>query len=277
MSPSGRSLEVRGHNFWRLPGLDRQRMFAARTGPDFPGRPGPGHPPWRGGRAARGVVDPSDSLPLCSWRILQSELRRIASILPGNETTSKAWPDRQAHARATETQMSICSTYQSPIGGLELFSNGEALEGLLFDDSRKVERWRAQAQAGSDAILDRTCRQLDGFFAGRRQEFDVPLAPAGTSFQLRVWKALLRVHYGETATYGTIAAHIRRPTASRAVGLANGSNPIAILIPCHRIIGANGSLTGYGGGLDCKRFLLALEQGQGQIVARAASASSGSR
>jgi methylated-DNA-[protein]-cysteine S-methyltransferase len=98
------------------------------------------------------------------------------------------------------------------------------------------------------------------YFAGRRKTFDLPLAPAGTPFQLSVWKALERIAYGETQSYGQIAQSIGKPKAVRAVGAANGANPIPIVIPCHRVIGSDGSLTGYGGGLTRKRQLLALEQ-----------------
>jgi methylated-DNA-[protein]-cysteine S-methyltransferase len=102
--------------------------------------------------------------------------------------------------------------------------------------------------------------QLKAYFAGKLREFDLPLAPQGTDFQQRVWLALLRIPYGATASYGDIARAVGEPGASRAVGAANGQNPVAIIIPCHRVIGANGTLTGYGGGLPNKKFLLELEQ-----------------
>ena len=108
-----------------------------------------------------------------------------------------------------------------------------------------------------DDAFDDVRTQLEEYFAGRRREFDLPLHPIGTAFQQRVWAALLDIPYGETTSYGKTAAAIGAPTASRAVGLANGQNPIPIIVPCHRVIGANGSLTGYGGGLDAKRWLLA--------------------
>ncbi len=101
--------------------------------------------------------------------------------------------------------------------------------------------------------------QLEAYFAGRRTRFDVALAPQGTAFQRRVWAALIEIPSGQTTTYGRLAARLGCPSAARAVGLANGRNPISILIPCHRVVGANGSLTGYGGGLDRKRWLLDLE------------------
>ncbi|MEU6623219.1 methylated-DNA--[protein]-cysteine S-methyltransferase [Streptomyces litmocidini] len=104
-------------------------------------------------------------------------------------------------------------------------------------------------------------RQLDAYFAGELTEFDLPLNLIGTPFQLRVWQQLLRIPYGETRTYGELAEELGSPGASRAVGLANGKNPVSIIVPCHRVIGAGGGLTGYGGGLDRKQRLLAFESG----------------
>ena len=112
--------------------------------------------------------------------------------------------------------------------------------------------------------------QLGEYFDGTRREFDVPLALAGNEFELRVWGALLEIGYGETASYGAIAARIGAPSAARAVGLANGRNPVAVIVPCHRVIGADGSLTGYGGGLERKRLLLDLEAGVLPLRAAAA-------
>ena len=105
-------------------------------------------------------------------------------------------------------------------------------------------------------------RQLQEYFEGTRRSFDLRLAPEGTAFQRRVWEELRRIPYGETISYRELAGRIGQPTAMRAVGLANGRNPIAVVVPCHRVIGADGSLTGYGGGLDRKRYLLGLERGQ---------------
>jgi methylated-DNA-[protein]-cysteine S-methyltransferase len=117
-----------------------------------------------------------------------------------------------------------------------------------------------------DALLEPARRQLAEYFAGERTEFDLPLRPFGAPFQLRVWEALLNIPYGETASYGAIAREIGHPTAFRAVGAANGQNPIAIIVPCHRVIGSDGSLTGYGGGLPAKRALLDLEAGRAALV-----------
>ena len=109
------------------------------------------------------------------------------------------------------------------------------------------------------AVFDHVIAQLDEYFAGERTEFDVPLDPVGTEFQLRAWAALRRIPYGETRSYGEQARTIGAPAAVRAVGAANGRNPISIIVPCHRVVGSNGSLTGFGGGLDAKRYLLDLE------------------
>lgn len=110
-----------------------------------------------------------------------------------------------------------------------------------------------------------TISQLDEYFAGNRTTFTVALSPQGTDFQQRVWRALMQVGYGDTVSYGNIAKQLGKPKASRAVGAANGANPIPIIIPCHRIIGANGKLTGFGGGLPTKQWLLAHERGEGQL------------
>jgi methylated-DNA-[protein]-cysteine S-methyltransferase len=117
------------------------------------------------------------------------------------------------------------------------------------------------SQDGPDtAPLAAAARQLAEYFAGQRTEFDLPLEMAGTDFQRRVWAALRQIPYGETVSYGELARGLGKASASRAVGLANGKNPFAVVVPCHRVVGSDGSLTGYGGGLDRKRFLLALEQ-----------------
>ncbi len=109
--------------------------------------------------------------------------------------------------------------------------------------------------------------QLEEYFAGERTSFDIPLAPEGAPFEREVWRALEEIPYGETVSYGEIARRVGQPTAARAVGTANGRNPIAVIVPCHRVIGADGSLTGYGGGLERKRLLLELERGQGRLGA----------
>jgi methylated-DNA-[protein]-cysteine S-methyltransferase len=153
----------------------------------------------------------------------------------------------------------------SPVGELLLGSNDQGLTDVLFEQHRdgadpSLDRVRAGRRDDADPLLARAAEQLGEYFAGDRREFDLPLVPVGSGFQQRVWAALLGIPYGTTASYGQIARRIGMPVgASRAVGLANGSNPISIIVPCHRVIGADGSLTGYGGGLSRKRFLLDLE------------------
>jgi len=156
--------------------------------------------------------------------------------------------------------MNIYTFVDSPIGRLLLQSDGVALTGLHMD----VAGWPTQG-AGTGTMdpdggpLPLAARQLAEYFAGRRRDFDLPLRLEGTDFQRRVWQALQEIPYGATWSYGEQAKRIGNPNASRAVGLANGRNPISILVPCHRVIGANGSLTGYGGGVERKRWLLAHE------------------
>lgn len=149
------------------------------------------------------------------------------------------------------TQIKIVDT---PVGPVRLAAEDGFLTELTFGAGTQTV-----GQEDSE-ILDRAERQLMEYFDGRRREFDLPLRPKGTPFQLENWRALQQIPYGETATYGDIARRIGRPKAFRAVGMANHSNPISILIPCHRVVGSDGSLTGYGGGLEVKRFLLDLEQ-----------------
>ena len=147
------------------------------------------------------------------------------------------------------------TTIDSPVGPLLLTSNGTALTRLLFDVPPDPT-WSTEPTP----VLEDAVRQLEEYFAGERRDFDLPLEPAGTPFQLTVWAALRDIPYAETINYGQLADRVGNPNASRAVGLANGRNPISIVVPCHRVIGANGSLTGYGGGLDRKRTLLELER-----------------
>ncbi|HVZ48561.1 MAG TPA: methylated-DNA--[protein]-cysteine S-methyltransferase [Gemmatimonadaceae bacterium] len=154
------------------------------------------------------------------------------------------------------------AVHDSPIGPLTLASEGGALVGVWFPNAGGIP----DVENERDAVIDRTRRELDEYFAGTRREFTVPVAPEGTPFQRKVWSALQRVAYGTTTSYGAIAAKIGSPAAVRAVGAANGANPIPIIIPCHRIIGANGSLTGFGGGMERKRFLLDLESGAASLL-----------
>jgi methylated-DNA-[protein]-cysteine S-methyltransferase len=147
------------------------------------------------------------------------------------------------------------SVMPSPIGGLLLTSDGRCLTGLYMEPHEGRYAIRPEWQRDDDA-LRRVCEQLQAYFAGELRDFNLPLAGAGTAFQQRVWRALREIPYGETISYGELARRIGQPTASRAVGLANGQNPISIVVPCHRVIGANGKLTGYGGGLPRKQWLL---------------------
>ncbi|MBY0564428.1 MAG: methylated-DNA--[protein]-cysteine S-methyltransferase [Hyphomonadaceae bacterium] len=153
----------------------------------------------------------------------------------------------------------ISCIHDSPIGPLTLHSNGAALTGLEFDEPRYP---LPSSPPGEDAVLAQARRELDAYFAGKLRAFSVPLAPTGTPFQLKVWMALRAIPYGATRSYGQQAAAIGQPKAVRAVGLANGKNPISIIVPCHRVIGAGGALTGFGGGLARKQALLDLEQRQ---------------
>lgn len=144
------------------------------------------------------------------------------------------------------------SLINTPIGELTILATDTAIVEVAFD---------AQPLTRPESTLTRDAKaQLAAYFAGKHQQFDLPLAPTGTLFQRQAWAALEQIPYGETWYYAQQALQINRPKAVRAVGAANGANPIAIVIPCHRVIGKNGSLTGYGGGLDRKQWLLALER-----------------
>lgn len=148
---------------------------------------------------------------------------------------------------------------ETPIGPLLLLGDGEGLVELGLPERGKLAQPPAGAQA-SKARLRAAAHQLGEYFAGTRSQFDLPLHPSGTAFQLEVWGALLTIPYGETVSYKDIAQRIGRPRAVRAVGAANGANPLAIIVPCHRVIGSHGDLVGYGGGLPIKRWLLAHER-----------------
>ncbi|ALO46006.1 methylated-DNA--[protein]-cysteine S-methyltransferase [Pseudohongiella spirulinae] len=151
------------------------------------------------------------------------------------------------------------SVYESPVGSLLLAGDGMQLSLISFPEGRASRQPEPDWLRRNDAFKNVKI-QLKAYFGGELTEFDLPLAPQGTEFQLLVWNALKTIPYGETRSYGDIAAQVGRPDASRAVGAANGQNPIPIVIPCHRVIGRDGSLTGFGGGLACKQHLLALEQ-----------------
>ena len=149
----------------------------------------------------------------------------------------------------------------SPVGKLLLAADAQGLRLVSFDSSKRAApvqpEWKEHKTPFAEVI-----RQLQSYFGGELKEFDLPLAPEGTEFQLRVWNSLRTIPYGETISYAQLAQKIGNPLAVRAVGLANGCNPIPIIVPCHRVIGSDGSLTGFGGGLANKQKLLALERRQ---------------
>ena len=155
------------------------------------------------------------------------------------------------------------TTMKTPIGEIRLLSDGSALTGLYMGSygPKPAKTW----QHGGVLIV-KAEKQLREYFNGTRKAFDLPLAGEGTAFQKTVWKALCDIPYGETINYGELARRIGQPKAARAVGLANGSNPISIVVPCHRVIGANGTLTGYGGGLPRKKWLLEHEGGARRLL-----------
>lgn len=157
-------------------------------------------------------------------------------------------------------------TMDCPLGELLLVGDGRVLTGLYMLPGHRrapsvASHWRRER-----GPFERAHSQLSAYFAGELREFDLPLAPAGTPFQLAVWSALRAIPYGETASYGQLAAAVGRPAAARAVGAANGRNPLAIVVPCHRVIGAAGALTGYAGGVERKRALLELELGRSRLA-----------
>lgn len=143
----------------------------------------------------------------------------------------------------------------SPVGILTLVEEEGSLTGLLFGSLTPED-----GSLKNTSLLQEAVRQLEEYFAGQRREFSLPLSPRGTAFQRQVWEALCTIPYGETRSYGEIARQIGSPKACRAVGMANHRNPLSIVIPCHRVVGAHGTLTGYGGGLAAKEFLLRLER-----------------
>ncbi|MGQ0844157.1 MAG: methylated-DNA--[protein]-cysteine S-methyltransferase [Sporichthyaceae bacterium] len=163
----------------------------------------------------------------------------------------------------TETGDRTHTVLESPIGPLTVVADGEVLCALYMAEHRHAPQPEIFGPRDPEhPILELTASQLEEYFAGRRTVFDLPLdTSVGTPFQRVVWAALREIPYGQTWTYGDLARHIGQPTAFRAVGLANGKNPISIVVPCHRVVGSGGSLTGYGGGLDRKQHLLALERG----------------
>jgi len=150
---------------------------------------------------------------------------------------------------------------ESPVGRLKLVASDEGLVAVLWQNDRPSRvRIGELAEDERHPILLEAERQLDEYFAGKRKEFEVPLDMRGTSFQKNVWEALLAIPFGETRSYGQLAKQLGNPNATRAVGAANGRNPLSIIVPCHRVIGSTGKLTGFGGGLETKAHLLNLEE-----------------
>lgn len=154
--------------------------------------------------------------------------------------------------------------YQSPIGRLVLIGSDSILEQLLFPNEVE-EKLNDRNLQYDPAAFKHVIQQLDEYFSGTRQQFSLEIAPKGTEFQQRVWQELRNIPYGQTLSYGEVAARIGNPKGSRAVGMANNKNPIPIIVPCHRVIGKDGSLKGFGGGLEIKQQLLDLEKQSGEL------------
>ena len=171
------------------------------------------------------------------------------------------------------------TTAHSPVGPLLLAAGDDGLRAIEFHASRHPVPRDAGWEQGDLPLLQRTQLQLAEYFDGKRRTFDLPLAPRGTEFQRETWLALASIPYGSTISYADLAQRVRRPKAMRAVGAANGRNPLPIVLPCHRVIGADGSLTGFGGGLPTKQFLLELEGAlpRGLALAQARSSASNAR
>ncbi|MBD9440147.1 methylated-DNA--[protein]-cysteine S-methyltransferase [Pseudomonas sp. PDM04] len=162
-----------------------------------------------------------------------------------------------------------CTTMASPVGELTLVANGSRLAAILWENDKPNRiRLGVMNEAADHPILVNARQQLTEYFAGSRHRFDLELEFTGTDFQKKVWQALLTIPFGETRSYSQIAEQIGHPSAVRAVGAANGRNPISIIAPCHRVIGASGKLTGFAGGLEAKQLLLTLEGGQRGSTAR---------
>lgn len=158
-------------------------------------------------------------------------------------------------------------TWTNELGTWALTAENDVLLQLLPPKHRNFKTQAATVNS-VDSFFRSVIDQLESYFAGERQSFDVPFEMRGTPFQISVWQQLLMIPYGETRSYGQLAQQLGKPTASRAVGAANGRNPLSLIVPCHRVIGAGGKLTGYAGGLDCKNYLLHLENSLAQRLAR---------
>lgn len=179
--------------------------------------------------------------------------------LAATEETGTARRVPGAEFRTPLEGPTLYTLMDSPVGELTLTGDGAALTGVYTRGKDEERRNVQQGWVRDDAPFTEAVRQLGAYFEGRLRDFDLPLAPSGTPWQLTVWRALTTVPYGRTASYGELARDLERPGSSRAVGTANGRNPISIVVPCHRVIGADGTLTGYAGGVWRKERLLALE------------------
>ncbi len=162
--------------------------------------------------------------------------------------------------------MKVFDYYDSPLGRMMLVANEAGLAGVHFLGQKHVRSAKGLARSGSHQALKAAKRQLHEYFSGKRRRFDLPLAPEGSEFQRAVWKAIAGVPFGETISYAELARRAGCPGAARAAGAATGRNPIGIIVPCHRIVGSDGTLTGYAGGLEKKKRLLALEAGAGSLI-----------
>jgi methylated-DNA-[protein]-cysteine S-methyltransferase len=202
---------------------------------------------------------------------VRHSLHRKAEQSPAERLSPSSHPNLlfiRTHLLPHNRAMNLAFTrISSPVGTLKLVATDTALVAVVWRDhgAGQVPVHDA-AEAQSHPVLDRASHQLEEYFAGRRREFDLPLEFLGTDFQRRAWRALQSIPYGETRTYADMARQIGQPTAVRAVGAANGRNPISIIVPCHRVIGSSGALTGFGGGLDAKAKLLALEAPQKSLL-----------
>jgi methylated-DNA-[protein]-cysteine S-methyltransferase len=164
--------------------------------------------------------------------------------------------------------MNYYDFYESPMGRMLIVATDDGLNGLYFVDQKYYREVEADwTQAPNHPVVRQTAREMQEYFAGKRKEFEVGLAPEGTTFQSQVWKAISSVKYGTNITYSELARRAGHPDAIRAAGTATGRNPITIIVPCHRIVGSDGSLTGYAGGLDRKRALQELESGTRSLFA----------
>lgn len=169
------------------------------------------------------------------------------------------------HLYAPYARLVFCEI-ESPVGPLLLAGDDDALHVLSFGVGSRPREIDADWKPDTKGVLKNVRKELDQYFAGKLKQFSTPVAFTGTQFQNSVWQELRRIPYGETISYLDLAHRIKNPKAVRAVGMANGANPVAIIVPCHRVIGSNGSLTGFGGGLPTKRALLDLEKGQRTLL-----------